>query len=1118
MLSSDVIGPYSQTLFLGASIIRFTSKIGWNGDQGEVQVELVEDTCRGAKVFYDSYGNANLTNQPDFFNPPRLGSPVFFKFGNFTFGGILQNWEQTASTGEGRTFSLRLTDPIDILAGTQVIINNYTGGVFGVPNLINAFGYNETLYGACNVGSYLESLNPPMRYTPGQGFGGANVGRDGMSWHQIKNALGVLVNSPSSFYGGSLRLRDTHYYLDLSELPTFDANFRIQGDNTTIMDLVGEVCKAASLDYFVELLYYAPGTIPAGYGGIWGHLHPDVYKFIKIRTASRFYQRPSAYNVDLTVNSPIEARLNLGKISQFVGNGSGRSRSNRGLELRHDVTNSFLVGDNRQDLWQQPYTGSGNTYTDTIWPYWGKDQLGFPIISNGYDNDHNFTLSTAGWGADIVEAVGATYNITLYEMRAAMDGMESWLNWMEVHKTDMATDLKIDASFIMDARNLLLGRAIGAGVPGKPDDMIDWRKIKADIANEMVKNADTMQKSVRLFNIVKSYAEMAGRKFMVALPLICAANDDSSPYAVRTNWMQSDGAWTESVIQLHALAPALAPASPVVEVFRKPEDGRIEAFMFFHTGGSVIIDYSQCSPEEVIPISNFSCFVRATVEEITFLNPLAPSYPRAIVSINTPVFIKTPVGDEADAPIIDGLRAMFLGDEAFRERLAERFGDDKFKLGLGQMPLMPLGAAVPLKSNNLSYGPWITTYSFGPAAKTNYERNTSFNPWNFGAAYVMNYAGQIVVETQVTQQVVSEAGSFTIPGIPPTRLGNVLLAGGPEVTNVDVSVSRDGVSTSVRMRTWVPNFGELGKRNVDLLAKAGTYYRGLQRAFNMNAITPGVGGFVGNYVRMLNRSDRFNRNSSHSIIAGEYIEDPDNEDLKRVNIVITEGRKLLPEVKNGYENKAFMGLEGLFRPYATYEHASLPHLEDGELSRALDFCPFKHEDGGHTTEIIARGDYNDITNFNIKQESETFPTNSDYRAIGLAAPLILVGWGEDVNGRPVPNADPDNPTDEWIENYQKKPELWKAGPLLVKWDDDQKGWAAGGTSTFRAKMLTTLSYRGSASARTFINQNDVDASGAVVNVHDWMLPQGGTVSPGTNIMYIVDNGKNFVSSAGCTSS
>jgi hypothetical protein len=74
--------------------------------------------------------------------------------------------------------------------------------------------------------------------------------------------------------------------------------------------------------------------------------------------------------------------------------------------------------------------------------------------------------------------------------------------------------------------------------------------------------------------------------------------------------------------------------------------------------------------------------------------------------------------------------------------------------------------------------------------------------------------------------------------------------------------------------------------------------------------------------------------------------------------------------------------------------------------------------------------------------AQEFP---EYRAVGLRAPLILVGWGYDTNGNPVP-ADPDN-SGVFVDNHRQRQDLWKAGPLDARWDDERKVWEAGGGST-----------------------------------------------------------------------
>ena len=65
-----------------------------------------------------------------------------------------------------------------------------------------------------------------------------------------------------------------------------------------------------------------------------------------------------------------------------------------------------------------------------------------------------------------------------------------------------------------------------------------------------------------------------------------------------------------------------------------------------------------------------------------------------------------------------------------------------------------------------------------------------------------------------------------------------------------------------------------------------------------------------------------------------------------------------------------------------------------------------------------------------------------YRALGLRGPLVVVGWGYDTNGKPVPPS----PTDPnaFLLNHRKRQDKWKAGPVDLRWDNERKVWAAGG--------------------------------------------------------------------------
>ena len=61
------------------------------------------------------------------------------------------------------------------------------------------------------------------------------------------------------------------------------------------------------------------------------------------------------------------------------------------------------------------------------------------------------------------------------------------------------------------------------------------------------------------------------------------------------------------------------------------------------------------------------------------------------------------------------------------------------------------------------------------------------------------------------------------------------------------------------------------------------------------------------------------------------------------------------------------------------------------------------------------------------------------RPVGLRGPVVIVGWGYDTKGFPVPNKDGDGgEACKFIDNWLVQPDKWKAGPLDVVWDNEQK--------------------------------------------------------------------------------
>ena len=127
--------------------------------------------------------------------------------------------------------------------------------------------------------------------------------------------------------------------------------------------------------------------------------------------------------------------------------------------------------------------------------------------------------------------------------------------------------------------------------------------------------------------------------------------------------------------------------------------------------------------------------------------------------------------------------------------------------------------------------------------------------------------------------------------------------------------------------------------------------------------------------------------------------------------------------------------------------------------------PFKrnsdpvHGQGDHYDgTILFNGDKNDGQNIpNVKAAGGSFP--EDIRPIALRGPLVIQGWGYDLNGKPIPNKEDDETDaqvgtfkkdelkDEFLDDWIQKRETWPVAPVDLRYDRDRKVWTV--PNTFR---------------------------------------------------------------------
>lgn len=235
---------------------------------------------------------------------------------------------------------------------------------------------------------------------------------------------------------------------------------------------------------------------------------------------------------------------------------------------------------------------------------------------------------------------------------------------------------------------------------------------------------------------------------------------------------------------------------------------------------------------------------------------------------------------------------------------------------------------------------------------------------------------------------------------------------------------------------------------------------------------------------MDNRNSSTNLNPTHAVITGRVstqtiilkdISSPikgltpenilDQKNIGVVEVGICTVQTAMNSIGNDFENIGLVSLDGIFCPFIVHNtgeaHASLPYWEkptnSGINSNSLNpFNPnnifssgefFETDvffESGHNIALsntfmsVGSGSYQDLSIYK-ELASKGYSENVINRSVGLKAPLVLTGWGYDIDGNPVPSGSVEG---EFHPDAFRNPSLWKSGPVDIRWDDSRKVWAA----------------------------------------------------------------------------
>lgn len=635
----------------------------------------------------------------------------------------------------------------------------------------------------------------------------------------------------------------------------------------------------------------------------------------------------------------------------------------------------------------------------------------------------------------------------------------------------------------------------------------------------------------RIYNFVKKYAdEHYGKKWMVKVPAV-SAYKDSETNEIRYSHEPEDTGFIDESQWDDAIRENLLP----FDVNRLTDtDGRFFAYVKFPkyvdydvtdkiTNSPNPIDdqkqagrfnytrsgryykryyylFDDISEDDKIDSEVYnSIFIKCEVDKNIYFEDVSTQYgPRVVITM--PGIVKIKHKDTNDVGVIsnflkyekyrrNGSIELESDDEQIINNIVKSFGSDAFLLGYEGYAFIPHFAAVPLKSNILVYGPW---YATGANGRTEFEQDDTLVPWNYGGFSAMNNAANAKVTSAISLYNISEAGSVEYPDIPGLSLGDPLTNGGSYVTEVTVSIDgSSGARTTYNLSTWTPHPYRMRKFLSDYISRLSKNNQQLRRNFREKLRQPKqkskLAEFKKNTIDSLRRRPR----STHFLIGGQVVQD-DSGFTKSIVGLQPSYNSVTQLYGDQYNTKALTSLDTLFVPFSTNPDASGMSkferpTESGELN-IDDYNPFRQ---GLVGPIFTHGQ-EFPSGLSTEQNSDSIDY-TDVRAIALKTPLILAGWGYDTDDKPVPNsgviATSGSPTDDFHQDYLRRQDLWKVGPLDSKWDDERKVWVAGSSTKFRIlQILDKLPQSGLSPNRKTTGINYYYSSGSIDSLASGAYP------------------------------
>ena len=782
--------------FLGCPVSKVDVGMGWGGEPGYCNIELVEDPDNGL-----------------FFDPPDLGSGCVFKFGKLMFGGILKRYTYQESIS-GKNYSVVLESPNNLLAGVIVVLRNFQGTIYTDDSDLSQLSLKPVMtYGGDYPTNLINLYADKENYEYGGVFGAAD--NNSMGYPASNFVSDIEQASLNGNFSGSIEFSGTSYRLDLSNLEEATSKiplFRINQSYTDLISAIGSICEHANYDFTFLL---------SGDTDDRGVITQNAEIMIKLLSRAE----PPNKNVISQIVESFQNKPDLAKnLISYT----------KGKEYADIPTQKILFGGAASRYWLADRRN--------IFPIWGS--IGQGINTTYFGGSSLYEYNNPFAPIKIVVDGGFENNFTwvdtnILELRCALGGRQCWTAYHLLLALKENRQGFTFGNFQINQQDFVKLLEGNLGPNDLSDTSLDNAENYALWSYGLKAGKQTYAQrwiNARYQAVSQAAHSFYGKQFLVAVPGELGGKQNSFRWIdldqkQEDAWQLSNSAWAGDTAGLNF---------PDIKFF--DEEGRLEATAIYPNYENA--DYSSLGHDYArTPIgTNYGVVSKASVDtafgtrwfDITGYeldkggNVKKDSRGNPVTTRRTAGFVRVTI----DAlPIYDDYSTYYNGFNALCNLMLGvnllpnnhcLFGFSNLDFSMPPSMMAPEYLGIPQESTRYVWGPWFAfNDSTGNVGKVEITEDADMRPEAFGSIEGMNKFASDMVRTDLASLVDSETGDVEIAEEPQFGLAERFYGTGPYVTSMSISIDASaGFQTSYRFSTWTTDFGKMSKYNLDLLRKS----------------------------------------------------------------------------------------------------------------------------------------------------------------------------------------------------------------------------------------------------------------------------------------------------------